>query len=56
MMLFTVIFSIGQAIGSWATGWLADRHSLLFALSCGSAGLLTAAALAALGRRMDKSR
>jgi predicted MFS family arabinose efflux permease len=53
MMHYTVIFSLGQAVGSWATGWLADVYSLATALSLGSAGLLLGAACAAAARALS---
>jgi predicted MFS family arabinose efflux permease len=50
LMFLTIIFSLGQAVGSWAAGWLADRFSLSTSLVFGSAGLVMAAACAACGR------
>jgi predicted MFS family arabinose efflux permease len=49
VMFFTILFSLGQAFGSWATGWLADSYSLTVALTCGSAGLLMSSLLAFAG-------
>jgi predicted MFS family arabinose efflux permease len=47
---FAVVFSVGQAAGSWATGVVADNFSLTHALGMGAAGLLVAASVACFGR------
>jgi predicted MFS family arabinose efflux permease len=56
VMFFTIVFSLGQALGSWLTGWLADNYSLTVSLVCGSTGLFIAAILAAAGRLHDVAR
>jgi predicted MFS family arabinose efflux permease len=56
VMFFTIVFSLGQAAGSWLTGWLADSFSLTVSLTCGSAGLLLSALLAGAGRLRDEAR
>lgn len=49
--IFTVVFSVGQALGSWAMGWIADSFSLSASLAVASAGLLLAALVGLMGRR-----
>jgi len=49
--VFTVMFSIGQAIGPLLTGWLADVTGSLFAGLAGSVAILLAASGAALAQR-----
>lgn len=49
MMLFTVVFSIGQAIGPVAAGWIADAYTLNQSLLFGLALLLAGALLSLLG-------
>ncbi|MES2999736.1 MAG: YbfB/YjiJ family MFS transporter [Pseudomonadota bacterium] len=55
LMRLTIIFSLGQAFGSWAAGWLADRYSLSASLVFGSVGL-AAAALCAVGKSLNPRR
>ncbi|WP_210417070.1 MFS transporter [Brenneria corticis] len=45
MMLFTVVFSVGQAIGPMAAGWIADAYNLNRSLWFGLALLLAGALL-----------
>lgn len=49
MTLFTVVFSIGQAIGPVAAGWIADATSLHLSLAFGAALLLAAVPVPLLG-------
>jgi predicted MFS family arabinose efflux permease len=51
LMFYTVTFSVGQAAGSWASGWLAERFSLDVSLGAGGLGLVIGAAIAWLGSR-----
>ena len=54
--VFTVMFSIGQAIGPLFTGWLADATGSLFAGLAGSVAILLAAGAAALAQRSQDFR
>jgi MFS family permease len=52
IILFTVVFSVGQAIGPLFAGWIADRNGLGWSLAYGAAvlGLASCVALVGLGR------
>lgn len=45
-MVFSIVFAIGQAIGSWGFGRAADRFSLSVVLAASSVGLVLAAIIA----------
>ncbi|WP_418648148.1 YbfB/YjiJ family MFS transporter [Thauera butanivorans] len=55
MTLFTVVFSVGQAIGPVAAGWIADEQTLRQSLLFGSGLLLAGTLLPLLGldRKFD---
>lgn len=53
MTLFTVVFSVGQAIGPVAAGWVADATSLHLSLAFGAALLLAAVPIPLLGVNLD---
>jgi len=46
--VFTVVFAVGQAIGPFLSGWLADRTHSLYAGLAGSVIILVAASAAAM--------
>lgn len=48
LMVFALVFSLGQAAGSWAFGRAADLSSLSTVLGASSAGLLASAATAVI--------
>jgi MFS family permease len=52
IILFTVVFSVGQAIGPLFAGWIADHNGLGWSLAYGAAvlGLASCVALLGLGR------
>ena len=47
LMVFSIVFAIGQTIGSWGFGHVADLFSLTVVLAASSAGLIFASILAA---------
>src|SRR5215813_8458808 len=52
--VFTVVFAVGQAIGPFLSGWLADRtHSLYAGLAGSVIILMTASAVAMYQRKSD---
>lgn len=51
LMLYALVFSLGQAFGSWAFGRIADTWSLTVVLGIASAGLLVSGLLAAAQTR-----
>lgn len=53
LMVFSIVFSIGQSLGSWGFGHLADRFSLTTVLVASSAGLILASIVAFLGSGRD---
>jgi predicted MFS family arabinose efflux permease len=48
-MIFSIVFSVGQALGSWGFGQAADGFSLSWVLAASSIGLLLAAVIAWTG-------
>jgi hypothetical protein len=56
LMFYSLVFSLGQALGSWAFGHAADSHSLSWILGAASGGLLLSAlfALAGVGKRYQR--
>jgi MFS family permease len=51
MNLFTLVFAVGQAVGPVIAGWIADKHSMNYAMGWGAFTLLLSAAFALLQRR-----
>jgi len=51
LMVFSIVFSIGQSLASWGFGWAADRYPLRAILATSTAGLLIASMIAVLDRR-----
>ncbi|NPC59157.1 YbfB/YjiJ family MFS transporter [Caenimonas soli] len=56
LMVYALVFSLGQAIGSWAFGRAADVWSLQWVLGAASAGLLVSGLLAATGLARQNRR
>lgn len=46
LMVFSIVFAMGQTIGSWGFGHLADEYSLNAVLAASSVGLIVAALIA----------
>jgi predicted MFS family arabinose efflux permease len=55
LMVYSLVFSLGQALGSWAFGRAADTWSLQWVLGASSAGLLVSAAIAAAGLNRQRT-
>jgi predicted MFS family arabinose efflux permease len=53
--VFTVVFAVGQAIGPFLSGWLADLTHSLYAGLAGSVAILLAASAAAMYQRKSKA-
>jgi predicted MFS family arabinose efflux permease len=53
--VFTVVFAIGQAIGPFLSGWLADVTHSLYAGLAGSVAILVAASAVALYQRKSEA-
>jgi len=53
--VFTVVFAVGQAIGPFLSGWLADLTHSLYAGLAGSVAILLAASAAAMYQRKSDS-
>ncbi|NPC58501.1 YbfB/YjiJ family MFS transporter [Caenimonas soli] len=56
LMVYSLVFSLGQALGSWAFGRTADIWSLQWVLGASSAGLLASAVIAATGLSHQNTR
>jgi predicted MFS family arabinose efflux permease len=46
LMVFSIVFAIGQTIGSWGFGQIADAYSLNAVLAVSSIGLILASIIA----------
>lgn len=56
LMIYSLVFSLGQALGSWAFGRAADILSLQWVLGIASAGLLVSSVIAATGLGRKNAR
>ncbi|MFS8974490.1 YbfB/YjiJ family MFS transporter [Cupriavidus necator] len=56
LMIYSLVFSLGQALGSWAFGRAADVWSLQLVLGAASAGLMASSVIAATGLNRKVSR